>query len=419
MNQARDALAKLSKGVEWMIAAGKVNWPLDHACAECVPGGEIVVPGFQCGRHAALSALSAAPEGEPVIALRGVWPDGRTGTEPLAGLDLALKCGFRVTGILRAPDSALSAAPEVERPVDCYCRDGHVCIPCEDAPSLPVPAPKVDCDCYMKGIACIHWTMAVMAAKRPPPVSGTTAERCPVALLDGVSCNNTLPCIQHQPAPTPEPALCPECGNWNLPCCAELAALREALAILDPYTPRCADESPVEWARRLLSGLRQMHKNFHSLLDENATLREYTKSFHEALVELERAGWPCRLVELPAEYTKLGHELAALREQLENEKRWRSADLNALGAAHGINADLRAKLEEAERARDGLRVSFDRTIDREDKQRKRADDAEKRIEEAVAYIKHVSSLPYPHRPTAPKLLSILTRRDGENQEVKP
>ena len=31
----------------------------DHACAECVPTGEIIVPGFQCGRHAAKRVLSS------------------------------------------------------------------------------------------------------------------------------------------------------------------------------------------------------------------------------------------------------------------------------------------------------------------------------------------------------------------------
>src|SRR5512137_695391 len=30
----------------------------DHACAECVPGGPIVVPGFRCREHAARAALA-------------------------------------------------------------------------------------------------------------------------------------------------------------------------------------------------------------------------------------------------------------------------------------------------------------------------------------------------------------------------
>lgn len=34
----------------------------DHACAECVPGGPIVDPGFRCREHAARAALAKAKE---------------------------------------------------------------------------------------------------------------------------------------------------------------------------------------------------------------------------------------------------------------------------------------------------------------------------------------------------------------------
>lgn len=33
----------------------------DHACAECVPNSEILVAGFQCGRHAARALLAKVP----------------------------------------------------------------------------------------------------------------------------------------------------------------------------------------------------------------------------------------------------------------------------------------------------------------------------------------------------------------------
>lgn len=39
----------------------------DHACAECVPGGPIVIAGFQCAKHATLAALA---DGNPA---RGEW----------------------------------------------------------------------------------------------------------------------------------------------------------------------------------------------------------------------------------------------------------------------------------------------------------------------------------------------------------
>ncbi|MDC6180061.1 hypothetical protein [Ralstonia solanacearum] len=37
---------------------------LDHACAECVPDGALVVPGFRCGYHTAMHTLSVADDGD-------------------------------------------------------------------------------------------------------------------------------------------------------------------------------------------------------------------------------------------------------------------------------------------------------------------------------------------------------------------
>lgn len=54
-----EALEKLSRQVERHVESCRV-WLPDHACAECVPGGEILVPGFRCGRHAAPAALKLA-----------------------------------------------------------------------------------------------------------------------------------------------------------------------------------------------------------------------------------------------------------------------------------------------------------------------------------------------------------------------
>jgi hypothetical protein len=45
------------------ISNATLRWPKDHACAECVPGGEIVVPGFRCAVHLALSIVAARREG--------------------------------------------------------------------------------------------------------------------------------------------------------------------------------------------------------------------------------------------------------------------------------------------------------------------------------------------------------------------
>ena len=40
--------------------AGHPSTTPDHACEQCVPGGDIVIPGFVCGQHVALALLKAA-----------------------------------------------------------------------------------------------------------------------------------------------------------------------------------------------------------------------------------------------------------------------------------------------------------------------------------------------------------------------
>lgn len=57
----REALASLSKRVEQDIASKDYRYLPDHACAECVPGGEILIEGFRCGRHGALALLASPP----------------------------------------------------------------------------------------------------------------------------------------------------------------------------------------------------------------------------------------------------------------------------------------------------------------------------------------------------------------------
>jgi hypothetical protein len=43
---------------KWIVQRGP-GLP-DHACAECVPGGELVKAGFQCVYHEALAATETA-----------------------------------------------------------------------------------------------------------------------------------------------------------------------------------------------------------------------------------------------------------------------------------------------------------------------------------------------------------------------
>lgn len=59
--KAGNLVRALSRQIEREISRGRL-WQPDHACAECVPDGEILIPGFRCARHAAL--LIAAEPGE-------------------------------------------------------------------------------------------------------------------------------------------------------------------------------------------------------------------------------------------------------------------------------------------------------------------------------------------------------------------
>lgn len=52
--------AALERADRWIIA--RYSHEKDHACAECVPGGPIVVPGFQCVFH---EAVARAAPSEP------------------------------------------------------------------------------------------------------------------------------------------------------------------------------------------------------------------------------------------------------------------------------------------------------------------------------------------------------------------
>jgi len=45
--------AEVEQMASWIVRHGqKVT---DHACADCLPGGEILVHGFRCGWHAAIA----------------------------------------------------------------------------------------------------------------------------------------------------------------------------------------------------------------------------------------------------------------------------------------------------------------------------------------------------------------------------
>jgi hypothetical protein len=50
-------------------------------------------------REAAAEALNLP------FAIRGVWPDGRRGAEPLSGVGDAIKAGFVPDGVLNAPEA--------------------------------------------------------------------------------------------------------------------------------------------------------------------------------------------------------------------------------------------------------------------------------------------------------------------------
>lgn len=68
----RGALEKLSRQVEMHYHPdfSRRFYP-DHACGECVPGGEAVRDDFKCGRHEALAVLAGGgPDYVPVEKLR-------------------------------------------------------------------------------------------------------------------------------------------------------------------------------------------------------------------------------------------------------------------------------------------------------------------------------------------------------------
>lgn len=68
----RAALANLSGQVERQVerefvrrnAEGRLLWLPDHACQRCVPNSDILIPGFECDRHRALTVLAATHPGE-------------------------------------------------------------------------------------------------------------------------------------------------------------------------------------------------------------------------------------------------------------------------------------------------------------------------------------------------------------------
>lgn len=51
----KDLQAALARADRWIDEYGFEMPAKDHACAECVPNGPIVVPGFQCVPHEAMA----------------------------------------------------------------------------------------------------------------------------------------------------------------------------------------------------------------------------------------------------------------------------------------------------------------------------------------------------------------------------
>jgi hypothetical protein len=73
--QLSDAQVHIEKLRARVLACGPCN---DHACAECFPGGDVLVPGFKCAYHTALeldiAPVSDAARTPPVAALE--LPEG-------------------------------------------------------------------------------------------------------------------------------------------------------------------------------------------------------------------------------------------------------------------------------------------------------------------------------------------------------
>jgi predicted RNase H-like HicB family nuclease len=174
---------------------------------------------------------------------------------------------------------------------------------------------------------------------------------------------------------------------------AELAKVREALDTLNPYTPRCADESPSEWARRLLAGLRQRDRNFHEGLAEIAALRKRLEEARAGARELleARDDEKARAENEACLLRQAQNEIAMLHKQVNEQipaeraradaaekeaKMWRKAAEER--AADQVAAEKRA--EEVERV---SKLRLDRALRRENE----LADAERRIGEAVAILR--------------------------------
>jgi hypothetical protein len=69
--EAQEATEALGLANRWILQRAEERerdakpWPVvwDHACAECIPGGPLVTPGFRCAVHAARALASpVSPE---------------------------------------------------------------------------------------------------------------------------------------------------------------------------------------------------------------------------------------------------------------------------------------------------------------------------------------------------------------------
>lgn len=69
--QAAARTLLVEKLARW-ISNHATDMPPDHACAECVPGGPIVIVGHRCGRHEALRFIAEIASRQEVEAM-GAW----------------------------------------------------------------------------------------------------------------------------------------------------------------------------------------------------------------------------------------------------------------------------------------------------------------------------------------------------------
>ena len=59
----KHALAEQTRFARYIVVnCGGINRVRDHACAQCFPEGEQVVPFFVCGYHAAVAVITRAPQ---------------------------------------------------------------------------------------------------------------------------------------------------------------------------------------------------------------------------------------------------------------------------------------------------------------------------------------------------------------------